>query len=297
MAVTTLASADLESTISTLSTNTVLAGGTALIVLVVLAILFANKKPKLKAPLFICIALVVISTTSIISGGTVYLNVKSATGGPVHWHADFEVWACGNELEVRNPIGAFSNKIGSPTLHEHNDKRIHLEGVPVTLPEDASLGKFMSTIGGSITDDTLVVPLTDGDLFEDGKGEEDGDGSAKNDPDAITPFVKTEADGQVARFVSGQTCSGEPAEVQAFVYTYNEADKTYSQRKLEHPAEYAISKHSDVPPADCVIFEFGPRTETTDKLCKQYGVRDMDRCSQFGVEANERKICEIKEVR
>ena len=296
MTLSYFASDDLETTVNSLSVNAVFVGSAVLIVCVILALLFIKKKPKLKLPLFLGILISVVGTTGIITGGTIYLNMNSYVGGPVHWHADTEIWACGNELELRDPTGFLSNKIGTPTLHEHNDKRIHLEGVPITA-QDASLGKYMNVIGGAITKDTLIVPLNDtDDLYENAHGEEDGDGSGAQAPEQIQPYIKTTADGKVAEFITGGYCGSEQAAVQTYVYKFNKEDKTYKQTKLEHPEDYAISHHGDVPPGDCVIFEFGPIKDRTDKLCKQYGVRDKDKCEQFGVEASQRKICEDTEV-
>lgn len=286
---------DLETSVNQLSTNTVLVASVLLVLLVVVAIWATkNKKKKFKLPLFISIVLVVVVTTLTISGSTIYLNVKSATGGPVHWHADFEIWACGNELELRDPRGILSNKIGTPTLHEHNDKRIHLEGVPVSLPHDASLGKFMNVIGGEVSKNTMVVPLNDTDYFVT---EPDGDGNTTPAPEFIEPFIKTARDGKVASFINGQPCGTTSGEVQVFVYNFDSESKTYTQTKLDNPANYAIAGKSEVPPGDCVIFEFDAPKDRTNKLCKQYGVRDRVKCEAFGVAGDGRKICENTEVR
>jgi hypothetical protein len=289
--------ADLEHSINQLSVNTVYAATALLLALVVISMWSVRKRKKhLHMPLFISMMVVIISTTLTISASTVYLNVKSATGGPVHWHADVEVWACGNEIELRDPTGFLSNKIGTATLHEHDDKRIHLEGVPVELPYDASLGKFMNVIGGQIAKDTLVVPVNDEGYFEDDEDEVDGDGDGASSPEQVEPFIKSGSDGKYATFVSGELCDGQPSDVQVFVYSYDDDTKTYKQSKLEDPANYAISQESQVPSGDCVIFEFGPNKERTERLCEQYGVRDQAKCARFGVDADKREICEITEV-
>lgn len=298
MTISYFANEDLETLINNLSLNTVLIGSAILILLVALAIwVVKGKHKKLKMPLFVAIIAVISATTLMISGSTVYLNVKSASGGPVHWHADIEVWACGNELELRDPVGALSNKIGTPTLHEHNDKRVHLEGVPVTLPYDASLGKFMNVIGGEITKDAMVIPVnSNGDLFENNRGEEDGNGSGAPSPELVNPFVKDGPDGKVASFVSGQKCGDQAAEVQVFAYKYDAKSKTYKQTKLADPQNYDISREPEVPSGDCVIFEFDVAKSHTNKLCRQYGIRDKNKCDHYGVpEADRNKICEITE--
>lgn len=292
------AATDLEESINQLSVTTVLIASVLLILLVGAAMrVVKHKKKFLMLPTFLAIVIVVSGTTLTISGATVYLNIKSATGGPVHWHADFEIWACGNELELRDPVGFLSNKIGTATYHEHNDKRIHLEGVPVSLPHDASLGKFMEVVGGEISKNTMVVPLNEDDLYEDGKNEVDGDGDAALYPEQLEPFLNTQKEGKVASFINGQTCGDETSEVQVFVYNYNAKDKTYTQTKLDDPANYAISAQSEVPAGDCVVFEFGPSKDRTSKLCKQYGIRDKIKCERFGIKPNEHAICENTEMR
>lgn len=291
---------NLETFISNLSLTVTVVGAVLVVVLLLIAIGVEKTKSKqakkLKLPLFVAIVIVVLGTTFTIGGGTVYLNVSSATGGPVHWHADFEIWACGNELNLRDPQGFLSNKIGTPTLHEHNDKRIHLEGVPITLPYDFSLGKFMGVVGGGISNNALTVPLNDTNYFANEPGEADGDGNPAPMPEQIEPFIHTEANGKVASFVTGQKCGDETAEVQVFAMRYNEAAKTYTQTKVADPASYMPAKEENVPPGDCIIMEFSPAKDRTDKLCKQYGIHDTTRCAEFGVPERDRHICDSKEV-
>jgi hypothetical protein len=293
---------DLETFISNLSVTVVVVGSVLVLLLVAIAAAIGKSRKKktqaFKLPVFVAIVVVVLGTTLTISGGTVYLNVKSATGGPVHWHADFEIWACGNEVELRDPHGFLSNKIGTATYHEHDDKRIHVEGVPISLPHDFSLGKFFDVTGGGISKNTLVVPLNDDKFFEDGEGEEDGDGRAAPAPENLQPFIKTESSGKVASFVNGENCGTEAAEVQVFAYTYDQQAKTYKQTKIEDPATFMPSHESQILPGDCVIVEFAPAKDRTDKLCKQYGVKDIERCEAFGVPPKDReRVCDIKEIR
>jgi len=286
---------DLEANIAALSINVIKVSAIIVVVLVLTAWALNNRLPKLKLPLFIGIAGTMALSTLMLIGSTVYLNINSDSGGPVHWHADFEIWACGNELELRDPTG-FSNKIGSSVLHEHNDRRIHLEGVVVDEKVDASLGKFMYVIGGAITSEAMVVPLNpaDGSYFED---DIDADGPSDQYASLIEPFiVEGDEKGNFARFINGDKCGDEVAEVQVFVYKLDKDTDTYSQTKLDRPQDYVIRDESLVPPGDCIIFEFDTPKDRTDKLCPQYGIRDIDRCEDFGVMPNERGICTLREV-
>jgi hypothetical protein len=226
---------ELDEVISSLSLQIV--GWSALILLVAALISLSIKKPGqgMKRLLFGLLMLATVLPTVFLAGSTVYLNVNSSSGGPVHWHADFEFWNCGQEVFLKKPVG-FSNKIGTATLHEHDDKRIHLEGV-VVHENNSSLGNFIRVIDGKISPTSLTIPTTSG--------------------------MKT--------YESGDTCNGQMGAMQVFVYRVN-PDNTYSQRKLEDPASYVMAPHSQVPPGDCIIFEFDTPKQRTDKLCRSFKV-------------------------
>ncbi len=217
---------------------TILLAGTVLLVLLALISL---KKKRLtaggKKTLYISIVLASLVPTIFLVISTVYLNVVSVSHGPVHWHADFEMWDCGKEVDLKDPQG-FSNKIGTRTLHEHNDKRIHLEGIVLT-PDEASLGNFFHVVGGELTPVSLTVPTNNGSL------------SVHN----------------------GDNCGTGVGELQVFVYRTGK-DTYYSQEKLINPQEYQISQETNVPPADCIILEFDTPKSRTDKLCRSYKVAE-----------------------
>jgi hypothetical protein len=152
-------------------------------------------------------------------------------------------------------------------------------------------------IGGEISNSSMVVPLNGDKLFENNTQDEDGDGPGAPNASSVDPYITIGPEGKFAHFINGQTCNQQPSEVQVFVYRFDSATKTYKQTKIDHPEKFAISGHSEVPPGDCVIMEFGPVKDRTDKLCQQYGIRDKDRCEQFGVRPDERSICVDREVR
>jgi hypothetical protein len=209
----------------------------SLLLILLAGISLANKKlkPVTKTILFFSIVATVILPTVYLAASTIYLNNISSSKGPVHWHADFEIWTCGQEIELKDPVG-LSNKLGTPTLHEHNDKRIHLEGV-VVKPEDASVGRFFQVIGGSLTPTSFTIPTNAGELS----------------------------------WHNGMLCNGQEAQVQVFVYK-TDSQKYYYQQKLENPQSYIISPQSNVPPGDCIIVEFDIPKERTQQLCRSYKV-------------------------
>ena len=162
---------------------------------------------------------------------TVYLNSNSETGGPVHWHADYRIFACGKEVAIIKPTG-FSNRVGRTDFHEHGDKRIHVEGVVVDK-QDVSLHEFFSVIGGNLQYGELAFP----------------------------------GDEKYERFIDGNTCSDGRAGVLQ-VFLYKTEGKEIKQTKLTEYPEYVLSEKSQVPPGDCIIFEFTPDSkEKTELMC------------------------------
>ncbi|MEM6998050.1 MAG: hypothetical protein AAF413_04030 [Patescibacteria group bacterium] len=308
------AGSDLEGTLTGIGLRTV---GIAAIVLVVLLIIAANTKdryPKSKLPLFSLITGVITLSTLYLFVSTIYLNVVSDTGGPIHWHAEIEYWACDAELEVKDPYKFASNKIGSPVLHEHNDKWIHHEGVVVSIKDDATIGHFMETIGGSLSATRFTLPVNDDQLIEN-----DTDGDQTSDEHVAelqTRVRKTDQDISIIEIDNSQGCGEENAEVQVYVYQFNKDNDTYKQIKLEpgielvqrtkddpnalteleSAAAYIYADESQLPPGDCIIVEYGPRRAFTDKLCSQYGLKDVDRCVEFGVSEFNEKLCNIRDV-
>ncbi len=131
------------------------------VLLISITLLFAPVfAARHKKTLFLMIAIPVILSTLFLAGNTLYKNFHSVTRGPVHWHADYQVWACGKQLDLVNPKG-LSNKIGSNLMHEHNDDRMHIEGV-LDKREDVNLGNYFMNIGGMLKNDAISYPTVKG---------------------------------------------------------------------------------------------------------------------------------------
>lgn len=306
---TLFASADLEQQIASISVRAVLIASIVLVVSTLVALAIKDNKKlskKLAKPLFGAMTSAMIITTVVLFGGTIYLNNKAESKGPVHWHTGIEFWSCGAEVELRDPNGFLSNKIGTSTYHEHNDKFIHLEGVVVHKSTDASLEKFMSVTGGYLTKDSIGIPLNDDSsqwfaIAENDKV--DGDPQRSENYDLATgsgEWVTSNEKGKVLELKPGNSCSGgneADAQLQVFKYTYDKASKTYSQQKLDDPKSYVMRDEPILgPPGDCVIVEYDVPKARTDKLCQQYGVKDVDRCLEFGVKKFDPDLCYIKQT-
>jgi hypothetical protein len=215
----------------------------ALSVLAIACSFFCKRKTeKLKIILFLAIVLPTVIVTSYLIFTTIQLNIISETKGPVHYHADFEIWKCGEPIDLIKPNG-LTNRIGTPIFHEHNDNRIHVEGV-VIKKSNIDLHNFLKVVGGSLTNEKLTIP-TDSGIIE-----------LSND----------------------ETCNASPAKLQAFLYKIDNPDATkksgftYTQTKLIDFENYILSPYQNIPPGDCIILELSPEKTSTNKICESFRV-------------------------
>ncbi len=209
-------------------------------ILILLLIIYSLHKDKLKKNektiLFSLMVLITLTTTFYLSYSTISLNMNSITKGPVHWHADFEFWACGEKLDLIDPEGFF-NRVGSPVYHEHNDNRIHVEGV-VTDLKDINLHEFFEQVDAEIEKDRWMFINHNNEKLNIDK------------------------------------CNGKKAFTQVFLLKVINPENTknwvYNQEKLEDYDNYVISPYTAVPPGDCIIIEFDERKEKTKHSCESY---------------------------
>lgn len=209
-------------------------GAIFMAIITVIALFFAN---KYKILLFLLLVIPIVLVSSYLVYTTVSLNLKSEYKGPVHWHADFEIWNCDERIDLKDPEG-MTNRIGTSVFHEHGDNRIHVEGV-VLDKNDVNLHEFFETFGSELTREMLRVETNDEEVF------------MKN----------------------GDNCKGKEGKLQAFLYKIaNPEDKTwrYEQVKLEDFESYVLAPYSHVPPGDCIIIEFSEEKAFTEKLCGTY---------------------------
>lgn len=122
--------------------------------------------------------LAVLVPSFYAAGAFVHQSQTSWSGGEIHWHADFEVIVeedgeyrqlnlidpsefCESTQHESSTMCALNDRTGSTRYHEHNDDRIHLEGI-FKEREDATLSAFFETFGGELTNDKLVLPTNNG---------------------------------------------------------------------------------------------------------------------------------------
>ena len=188
-------------------------GFAALVVLGTYFVYFGNRmKQAGKKVAFLLMAGIAVGVTGYIIITTVLLNASSATGGPVHWHADFEIWACGERVVIKEPEG-LSNKVGTNLMHHHNDNRIHVEGV-LLEKEDASLGAFFEASGGTFNEHELSVIVKDGTLKTWRNGDTCPDGTVGH----VQLFVNDEPNTEYGAHVIAPYARAPPGDVLKIVF-------------------------------------------------------------------------------
>lgn len=221
------------------SINFAIAGGVLLVFLAMTSLLVRRPKEKFKKTVFVLMVIAIVTPTLYFIVTTLYLNFISDTKGPVHWHADFRIFACGEELVLRGPDTRLSNKVGTPTFHHHDDQRIHVEGV-VLDTRNFELADFFEIVGGHLTENSFTLPTPDGERS----------------------------------FTNGDSCpDGRKGVWQVFVYQTSKHDPTVARQiKLNQYTEYLPAPEVTVPPGDCMILEFDEPREKTKRLCHFYQI-------------------------
>lgn len=222
------------------SVYAILATSVFVVAIIITCFFCSPTNERVKKFLFLLIIIPIIVTTIFIVSATMYHNSSSYTKGPVHWHADFEVWKCGQKVDLRDPSGV-SNRIGTPLLHEHNDNRIHVEGT-VSHVSDISLQNLFEVVGGNILSDSIVVQTNDG----------------------------------IVSATNGEFCGKEKGILQVFVEkiqnpTVNGQFISIQEKVNDFPS-YILSPFSSVPPGDCIIIDFDQAKDHTDHLCESYKI-------------------------
>ena len=136
--------------------------GSLIFGILIIIIIFFHKKMNEITKKLVYFLIVIIATLVTIDlvVTTLHLNMVSTTKGPVHWHADFEIWVCDKEIKLAEPKG-LSNKQGTDLMHAHNDNRIHVEGVLLDK-KAASLGAFFHAVSGLLSDNEMKIPTSEG---------------------------------------------------------------------------------------------------------------------------------------
>lgn len=161
---------------------------------------------------FAFIAIVSVAATLYLISTIVILFTTSATGGPVHWHADFEVIACGEKVSLKK-AGGWATRVGPILLHHHGDDRLHVEGVVRKL-SDVSLREFFRAIGGDFTQSELAVISENGELKAWRNGGQCPDGSVGT----LKMFVNGKPNSEYGNYVISKHTDIPPGDVIKIVF-------------------------------------------------------------------------------
>ncbi|MEK6867760.1 MAG: hypothetical protein AABX98_02965, partial [Nanoarchaeota archaeon] len=187
--------------------------------LVAYAVLKKKQSKQEKYILFWSMVLILSIATLYLAAYTLTVTLLSVTNGPVHWHADFEVWICGEKQFIPESTG-LSGKIGSSLLHHHNDYRIHIEGAVMDY-EDIMLAQFFQDIGGSLGQNYIGI---------------------------------SQEDGSVAYWQNGDYC---PDGKEGMLRLYVQRGFSEEWQEVAEIPSYIIGPYADVPPGDRLKLVFG----------------------------------------
>lgn len=156
-----------------------------------------RKKSKKKKRVILWAAIVVVVAASgyLIAALASQEKVVPYSKGQVHWHAKLRVFMCGEEKLMPSPFG--SEHLGTPLLHTHDDRLIHIEGT-VWKPEDIMLGKYMGAIGQNFKDEELI-DKRNGDLCNGVPGKVKLFVNGKENP-SLTRYIIQDDDEYELRF-------------------------------------------------------------------------------------------------
>ncbi len=260
--------------------------------LLVFSLLKKEKTEGLKLFLFWGMVIPIIFTTAYLAAGTVIKNQQSVTGGPVHWHADYEIYVCGKSIKDEN----------LPQSDDHTSSFEFLQHLPEWLNTAFLLGAIPLEEGagfipqaraheGEAEELDLVDPtgfsnrVGTSDFHEHGDGRIHVEGVVEHLEDVSLGKFFEAIGGQLTQTFmrlptnhgevivqNGMPCpDGKPGAWQGFVYKTK--GDIVTQKKLENFVDYVLSPYSTIPPGDCIIMKFDSEIKNrTEKICQFYQI-------------------------
>lgn len=222
-------------------TESIWAGLAAVAVLTIIALWKEDKlEDSGKKTLMWLFALAIIIPTLYTAGAFVHRTQTTWSAGEIHWHADYEVivkvegrmadklqqthtcredgdgYLC--QLDLLDPskfcesttheasyMCILNDRTGATEFHEHDDRRIHWEGV-FDKREDATLASFFETFGGELSKDKLVYPTNEGWVNLTAEGDKE-----------VQIFVKAFVDGNYRWKIADEEYVAQPYQQQPLI--------------------------------------------------------------------------------
>lgn len=286
-----LLATSLEPAMRSISLNSVIV---ATVLLAGLLVFMLQRRGALSPLIFYSFSAITLVTVTVLLMTTLLLQTNSDSYGESHRQAEIEFWVCDTE------VFPATHQLSSGALFSLDNRRVYMSGFVDTATTDATLGAFMQSIGGDIQSDSVSVPLgAEPEQWFMPNNLRDGDPQGTMSASYLERFIARDtAEMSILSLSNSQKCPNDnEGELQVFVYQFNPSTDTYEQRKLTKPEDYVFALGRSVPPTDCIIVEFSPDKQYTDKLCPSYGIRDSQRCSAFGVNNVTDNFCSYQEVR
>lgn len=238
----------------------VLLGGIASITLLLLfASTIHHRYRFTKKAFFTVLSGVILSVTVALLVTNLRLLQLSADGSLVRKTAKIQIIACEQQVRIVPEGGILNQSTGDASHQVFEDGTLQYIGYRTNERLDGSLGGFLQAMGGSITANSIALPLS----------------SAMEDSISgnilLQKFVRTNpVGGKYLELRSGETCESTPSMVSVFAYEYSPTTHTYTQKRiLRTPEEYQFGDNQFGEP-ECIVVIFGEPMERTTQSCNGY---------------------------
>jgi hypothetical protein len=242
----------------------VLFGSIAILALVVLlSSVLHNKYHYTKKTLYTLIC--GVSLGAFLALLVVLLSLTTSSSRYEVRSASIDIGICGQQITDTSNRSFLDSAPGTSRHIFMGDGRLEFRGFTNKNTDDATLGKFFESIGGSITTNSVAYPVGEGM-------------SLGNIPEG---FIKQSPSYEKLVFVNARDndkCSVIASKLAVYVYQYRTADDKYALKRVKNNIpSYQISK-SSYTKRDCVIVYFGDELaqSTTEKIgtCNGYPGKD-----------------------
>jgi hypothetical protein len=245
--------------LSEFSVRVLLGGIVSITFVLLLASAIHHRYHFTKRAFFTVLSGIIISATIALIAVNLRLMQLSVDGSLTSKNAYLQIIACEQEISIIPEGGVLSQSSGDASHQIYEDGRLQYIGYLTDERLEGSLGGFMQALGGSITANSISIPLSS--AMED----------AVSGSILLQKFVRTNPVGEkYLDLRSGEACESTPSMVSVFSYEYSPTTHSYTQKRiLRSPEEYQFSENRFGEPA-CIVVIFGEPSERTTKNCNGY---------------------------
>lgn len=167
--------------------------------------------------------------------------------------------ACDQQIRIYPKSSLLAQSSGDAKHSVFPDGKMVFLGYRTDAILDGSLGGFFEAMGGSITTNSLALPLS-------AKTRE-----SINSSSYLQKFIRTNPIGEeYLELRSGETCDTTPSMLSVFIYDYNPVTHEHIQKRIIGPPQEYLLSDNDFGKPDCVVVVFGEPSERTQFTCNGY---------------------------